>query len=72
MSNLRDIILETLSDIACSDTGGHCQINLQSEGAQIMIADRLEKELNKHLLTLIEDISCPPDEDRCCGGDCHE
>lgn len=72
MNKVREIILETLSDIACPDTGGHCQVNLQSKGAQEMIADRLEKKLNNHFLMLMEDIACPPDEDRCCGGDCHE
>ena len=65
--NMREIILETLNNI---DT--NCQINFGAESARIMIADKLELALKNHVLMLMEDMSCPPNEDRCCGGDCHE
>lgn len=59
---MREIILKVLSEVACSNTGT-CQINLQSESAQIMIADKIEKALQEHLNQTIEDV--------CCGGECH-
>tara|TARA_B110000305_G_C19096444_1_gene473217 strand:+ start:122 stop:307 length:186 start_codon:yes stop_codon:yes gene_type:complete len=58
---MREIILKVLNEVACGNTGT-CQINLQSESAQIMIADKLEKALQEHLSQSIEDI--------CCGGNC--
>lgn len=68
---MREIILEILNEIACGNTGT-CQINLQSESARIMIADKLEPALKNHVLMLMEDMACPPSEDHCCGGDCNE
>lgn len=59
---MREIILKVLSEVACGNTGS-CQINLQSESAQMMIADKLEKALKKDLSQTIEDV--------CCGGGCH-
>ena len=41
---MQEIILKTLKEIACSNTGT-CQINLQSESAQQMIADKLVENL---------------------------
>jgi hypothetical protein len=52
---MKEIILKVLSEIACNNTGT-CQINLQSESAQIMIADKLEDQLSKYVKQLIEDI----------------
>jgi hypothetical protein len=52
---MKEIILKVLYDIACGNTGS-CQINLQSKSAQEMIAVKLEKELNKHVQELVEDI----------------
>lgn len=74
---MREIILKVLSEVACSNTGS-CQINLQAESAQIMIADKLEKELDIYVKSMLEDIlcceltdgTCNTDEN-CCGGDCH-
>jgi len=74
---MREIILKVLSEVACGNTGT-CQINLQSESAQIMIADKLEKELDVYVKSMLEDIlcceltdgACNIDEN-CCGGDCH-
>ena len=52
---MREIILKVLQDIACPNTG-YCQINMQSDGARRMIADRLEEELQKYVNQLIEEI----------------
>ena len=41
---MREIILKTLNEIACANTG-NCQINLQSKSAQTMIADKLLERL---------------------------
>ena len=60
---MREIILKVLSEVACPNTGT-CQINLQSESAQIMIAEKIEKALQEHLNQTIEDV--------CCGGECHD
>lgn len=54
---MKKIILKVLSDIACSDTGS-CQINMQSESAREMIANKLEVELDKYVKEMIEDIIC--------------
>ena len=54
---MKEIILKVLYDIACGNTGT-CQINLQSESAQQMIATALETELNKYVHQLVEDIVC--------------
>jgi len=66
---MKEIILEVLEEIACGNTGS-CQINLQSKSAQEMIASKLEVALRSHVLMLMEDMACPPSEDRCCNGDC--
>ena len=55
---MKEIILKVLSEVACGNTGT-CQINLQSESAQIMIADKLVEHLNPHVQHLIEEIICP-------------
>ena len=55
---MKEIILKVLEEIACSNTG-HCQINMQSEGARKMIADKLDEELQKYVSKLIEDIVTP-------------
>ena len=52
---MKEIILKVLSEVACNNTGT-CQINLQSESAQRMIADKLEEALDVYLKELIEDI----------------
>ena len=52
---LRGIILSTISNIACENTG-NCQINLQSKSAQIMVADEITKEVDLYIKDLIEDI----------------
>lgn len=52
---MKEVILNTLSEIACS------QINLQSESAQIMIAEKLEIALRPYVSELIEEIICPSD-----------
>ncbi len=54
---MRELILKVLSEVACGSTGT-CQINLQSESAQIMIADKLVDKLNPHVQHLIEEIIC--------------
>ena len=54
---MREVILKVLSEVACGNTGT-CQINLQSESAQIMIADKLEKALQEHLNDTIENVVC--------------
>ena len=58
---MKEIILKVLSDIACGNTGS-CQINLQSESAREMIADKLEKELDNHFSSMLEDVICPTPE----------
>ena len=71
--NMREIILETLDDIANNcGTSNDCQINFSAESSRVMIADRLESVLKNHVLMLMEDMACPPSEDHCCGGGCHE
>ena len=50
---MKEIILKVLKEVACGDTGS-CQINLQSEGAQEMIANKLEPELQKHIQEIVE------------------
>jgi len=52
---MKEIILEVLSEIACDNTGS-CQINLQSESAQIMIANKITERLNPHFKNVIEEI----------------
>jgi hypothetical protein len=67
---MKETILKVLSEIACSDTGS-CQINLQSESAREMIANKLELELNKYTSEMIE-LAVMGGSDQCCGGGCHE
>jgi len=70
---MREIILETLNDLATNcGSSDNCQINFSAESARVMIADRLESALKNHVLMLMEDMACPPSEDHCCGGKCHE
>lgn len=52
---MRDVILNALKEVACGNTGT-CQINLQSESAQEMIAEKILEKLNPHVNKLIEDI----------------
>lgn len=54
---MKKIILKVLAEIACGNTGT-CQINMQSESAREMIANKLEVELNKYVNNMIEDIVC--------------
>jgi hypothetical protein len=61
---MREIILNVLSELACRDTNS-CQINLQSEAAQIMIADKIETALRPYINEIIEDVAC-------CGSDCKD
>lgn len=67
---MREIILKVLGEVACGNTGT-CQINLQSESAQIMIADKLEKELRPFMQSMMEEVFCSETDTHCCGGDCH-
>ena len=64
---MREIIDNILEDIA-----NNAQINFSSKSARDWIAERLEKELKDYNLMMMEDIACPPIEDRCCRDDCHE
>lgn len=60
---MREIILKVLSEIAeCH--GNDCQINLGSNSAQTMIADKLMAQLDPHVQQLIEDIVCPNPNER--------
>jgi predicted house-cleaning noncanonical NTP pyrophosphatase (MazG superfamily) len=45
---MKEIILRVLSDIACGNTGT-CQINMQSESAREMIANKLSEELEPYV-----------------------
>ena len=60
---MKEIILKVLSEVACGNTGT-CQINLQSESAQKMIAEKLMVELEPHVQQLIEDVICNQGEYR--------
>ena len=55
---MKEIILKVLKEIACGNTG-YCQINLQSESAQLMIAEKIEVALRPHVGQIIEDIVVP-------------
>jgi len=55
---MKEIILKVLNEIACGNTG-HCQINLQSESAQQMIAEKIDLALQPHIAQIIEDIVTP-------------
>jgi hypothetical protein len=56
---MKEIILNVLKEIACGNTGT-CQINLQSESAQEMIAnkllDKLEPFVQNETMKIVEDI----------------
>ena len=67
---MKEIILKVLSEVACGDTGS-CQINLQSESAQEMIANKLEPELQRYVQGVIENVVMGG-SDQCCGGGCHD
>lgn len=58
---LKKVILKTLSEIACGNTGT-CQINLQSESAREMVANKLLDKLTPFVqnkaMELIEDVVC--------------
>ena len=45
---MKEIILRVLNEIACRNTGT-CQINMQSESAREMIANKLSDELEPYL-----------------------
>ena len=63
---MKKIILDILNEICCSNTNT-CQINMQSESAREMIADKisqgLEPYVNEKMGNLIEDVIC--------GDSCH-
>ena len=52
---MREIILKTLKEIACGNTG-NCQINLQSKSAQIMVTEKLLERLEPHVREIVENI----------------
>ena len=58
---MREIILKVLNKVACGNTGS-CQINLQSESAQRMIADKISEELKPYINDLIENLVCGSDQ----------
>ena len=45
---MKEIILKVLSEIACGNTGS-CQINMQSESAREMIANKLSEKLEPYV-----------------------
>lgn len=55
---MKKIILKVLNEVACGNTGS-CQINLQSESAQQMIAERIDIALQPHIAQIIEDVVSP-------------
>ena len=55
---MKKIILKVLNEVACGNTGS-CQINLQSESAQQMIAERIDIALRPHIAQIIEDVVSP-------------
>lgn len=60
---MKEIILKVLNDIACSNTGS-CQINMQSESAREMIANKLSEELEPYVQQKMTEIV----ETAICGG----
>ena len=60
---MKEIILNVLSDIACSNTGT-CQINMQSESAREMIANKLSEELEPYVQQKMVEVV----ENAVCGG----
>lgn len=67
-TNIKKTILEVLSQVACNNTG-YCQINLQSESAREMIANKLEPAITKFMQ---EEISEAIEQVVCCRGDFRE
>jgi hypothetical protein len=67
---MKEIILKVLNEIACGNTGS-CQINLQSESAREMIANKLEPELQRYTQEIVES-AVMGGSDMCCGGGCHD
>ena len=66
---MKEIILKVLNEVACGNTGS-CQINLQSESAQIMIAEKITEGLDPYVRDLVEDIVLGMDEvTRAVGGE---
>ena len=63
---MKKIILKVLEEVACGNTGT-CQINLQSESAREMIADKLEPELQIFVQQIIEN-AVMSGSDQCCRG----
>ena len=59
--DIKNIILKILNEIACKNTGS-CQINLQSESAQIMIAEKITEGVDPYVRDLVEDIVIGMDE----------
>lgn len=61
MNNTKEIILDVLSQVACGNTGA-CQINLQSESAREMIAEKISKRLDPlfqaKLVEVVEQAVC--------------
>ena len=64
---MKQTILKVLEEVACSDTGS-CQINLQSESAREMIANKLEPAITQ---LIQEEISEAIEQVVCCRGDRH-
>ena len=60
---MKQIILKVLSEIACGNTGT-CQINMQSESAREMIANKLSEELEPYIQQKMTEIV----ETAICGG----
>ena len=48
---MKEIILKVLEDVSAGT-----QLNMQSEGAREMVADKLEEKLQPHVNKLIEEI----------------
>jgi len=48
---MKEIILKVLEDVSAGT-----QLNMQSEGAREMVADKLEENLQPHVNKLIEEI----------------
>lgn len=60
---MKEIILKVLSEIACGNTGT-CQINMQSESAREMIANKLSEELEPYVQRKMVEVV----ENAVCGG----
>ena len=60
---MEDTILKVLENVACSNTGT-CQINLQSESAREMIANKVAGALRREIQDTIEEVFVSIPEDR--------